>query len=240
MSLDIIYTSRLYRSSKLKDKITSTIDNPINTELVKQLESYIDETSLDTAENTLVELHDDDQSPEVNEDAANETVEDFETTDPHNENIFVDDDASDDTPTEDRTDDSDDVADDEDSDDDSLENVPGVILEGQELAGDYVEAATALYSTPKRAEFDGDVNVIKGTLNLREETSGVVRVSLDKNELWVYYNDDTNLNAVMVDVIDVIERAGYNFLKFNRLARSNNAIVFDVAKASTEVTEGGE
>lgn len=240
MSLDIIYTSRLYRSSKLKDKITSTIDNPINTELVKQLESYIDETSSDTTENTLVELHDDDQSLEVNDDAANETAEDFETNDPHNENIFVDDDASDDTPTEDRTDDSDDAADDEDSDDDSLENVPGVILEGQELAGDYVEAATALYSTPKRAEFDGDVNVIKGTLNLREETSGVVRVSLDKNELWVYYNDDTNLNAVMVDVIDVIERAGYNFLKFNRLARSNNAIVFDVAKASTEVTEGGE
>lgn len=236
MSLDIIYTSRLYRSSKLKDKITSTAADPINSELVKQLKSYIDETSSDPAENTLVELHDDDQSLEVNDDAANETVEDFETTDPHNENIFVDDDASDDTPAEDKTDDSDDVADDEDSDDDSLENVPGVILEGQELAGDYVEAATALYSTPKRAEFDGDVNVIKGTLNLRDETSGVVRVSLDKNELWVYYNDDTNLNAVMVDVIDVIERAGYNFLKFNRLARSNNAIVFDVAQASTEVT----
>ena len=32
----------------------------------------------------------------------------------------------------------------------------------------------------------------------------------------------------MIDVIEVLNAAGYTYLKFNRLARSNNAIVFDI------------
>jgi hypothetical protein len=73
-----------------------------------------------------------------------------------------------------------------------------------------------------------DATVIKGTLNAREDTSGVSRIEVKDSELWIYYNDDSNLNDKMVEVISVLNSTGYTYLKFNRLARSNNAIVFDV------------
>jgi hypothetical protein len=73
-----------------------------------------------------------------------------------------------------------------------------------------------------------DATVIKGTLNAREDTSGVSRIEVKDSELWIYYNDDSNLNDKMVEVISVLNSPGYTYLKFNRLARSNNAIVFDV------------
>ena len=54
------------------------------------------------------------------------------------------------------------------------------------------------------------------------------------HELWIYYNDDSNLNDKMIEVISVLNSTGYTYLKFNRLARSNNAIVFDILLNDTE------
>ena len=73
-----------------------------------------------------------------------------------------------------------------------------------------------------------DCETIKGTLNAREDTNGVIRLEVKDHELWIYFNDDVNLNDKMVEVISVLNSTGYTYLKFNRLARSNNAIVFDV------------
>lgn len=77
---------------------------------------------------------------------------------------------------------------------------------------------------------DLDLNVIKGTLNGREDTCGVNRISEKDNEVWMYYNDDINLNDKMTNVIEYIANAGFDNLEFNRLARSDNAIVFVVTK----------
>ena len=50
----------------------------------------------------------------------------------------------------------------------------------------------------------------------------------------------------MIDVIEVLNAAGYTYLKFNRLARSNNAIVFDISltvdpiKSEKEIEEDAE
>ena len=69
-------------------------------------------------------------------------------------------------------------------------------------------------------------NQIKGMLNFKDSTAGVNRTLVKENELWVYFNDDINLNNIMSDVIDTLNGSGYTYLEFNRLARSDNAMVF--------------
>lgn len=71
---------------------------------------------------------------------------------------------------------------------------------------------------------------IKDILESDEATAGVSRVVVrdDGSELWIYYQDRINLNRLMTLVVDSIESHGYDQLSFNRLARSDNAIVFEI------------
>jgi hypothetical protein len=100
----------------------------------------------------------------------------------------------------------------------------------------YVEESTAIYGEVTAAtdiddvEFDiaNEVNVIKGTLNGRAETAGIQRIAVDDKELWIYYEDKVNIGDIMVDVIEALNASAYTYLTFSRLARSNNAIVFDI------------
>ena len=50
----------------------------------------------------------------------------------------------------------------------------------------------------------------------------------------IHYNDSINLNNVMEPVISLLSNAGYSYLQFNRLARTENAIVFMINKSSSE------
>ena len=76
---------------------------------------------------------------------------------------------------------------------------------------------------------------IMGMLNAKDDTCGVIRISENQpNEAWIYYNDSTNLNDVMVPVIEQLNRPGYTYLSFNRLARSENAIVFIIIRNDTD------
>ena len=104
---------------------------------------------------------------------------------------------------------------------------PEPVAESTSVAGTPITASCCVIWTT----FDdvvGDCDTIKGTLNSIEATKGVSRLQVKDSELWIYYNDDVNLNDKMVDVIDVLNSTGYTYLVFNRLARSNNAIVFDI------------
>lgn len=76
---------------------------------------------------------------------------------------------------------------------------------------------------------ENNVESIKVMLNATEETEGVERVSLKDSELWIYYNDYTNLNNIMSPVIEFFARGSFTYLEFNRLARSTNAIVFQIS-----------
>lgn len=78
-----------------------------------------------------------------------------------------------------------------------------------------------------------EVESIKGTLNSQQLTCGVTRVAVKDDEVWCYYNDSVNLNEVMVEAIDLVSKAGYSYLEFNRLARSDNAIVFVISICKT-------
>lgn len=80
------------------------------------------------------------------------------------------------------------------------------------------------------------VESIKGTLNSQQLTCGVTRVAVKNDEVWCYYNYSVNLNEVMVEAIDLVSKAGYSYLEFNRLDRSYNAIVFVIIKNDTDRT----
>lgn len=96
-------------------------------------------------------------------------------------------------------------------------------------------SGTPLPTTDVTDHLDLEVESIKGTLNAKDDTSGVSRVGVkDDKEVWVYYNDNVNLNDVMVPVIEQMNASGYNYLEFNRLARSDNAVVFVVLREDTD------
>jgi len=117
-------------------------------------------------------------------------------------------------------------------------------LEGEEDPGDLGASTEPTPQEPVVANtVVTDVNItldinqlpgqLKGHLNLREETKGVNRIQIKEKELWVYYNDDVNLNDRMTPVLELLNAATYTYLQFNRLARSDNAIVFDFDRADT-------
>lgn len=96
-------------------------------------------------------------------------------------------------------------------------------------------SGTPLPTTDVTDNLDLEVESIKGTLNAKDNTSGVSRVGVkDDKEVWIYYNDSVNLNDVMVPVIEQMNASGYTYLEFNRLARSDNAVVFVVLREDTD------
>lgn len=80
----------------------------------------------------------------------------------------------------------------------------------------------------KHPAYEDAVIEIKGMLNADAKTAGVYRVQKKDDELWIYFKDSINLNNVMADVMDKLVAGSYAWLIFNRLARSDNAMVFDV------------
>lgn len=240
MSLERVYASKLYRVNKNKDSIKSAFENPINSQLVQQLFNQVDDKY-----KKLDDIKNDDVTPEMSKsdnpqadtsDAKSENSQSHSSpsisrhfSSPMNFESISD------TP-DDMTDADSDFADtaiDEDILDDTSDNVPDEtdndVEESVKISGNSVEAAKALYTnTEKTHDFKADCDVIKGTLNSRQDTTGVIRTTVKDNEIWLYYNDSTNLNNVMAQVIDVVSNAGYNYLEFNRLARSDNAIVFEI------------
>ena len=156
---DIIYSSKLYKNSKYKDNIKSAVENPVNLELVQQLNDYIEDDSEESFDVKFSDLTDDNE---------------------------VDFSLEDDFDIEERFSDDEDSMDELDSDDDSLAD-------------------------------DSDFEA--------SNCNGVVRISDDNDELWIHYNDKTNLNNIMEDVIEFMSE-NYEGYEFNRLARTENAIVF--------------
>lgn len=224
-----IYASKLYKSSTRKDKIKAAIENPINAELVAQLAEYLDEDyQQPDANNIKVDYSD---SVDNNSSSNDPSISFPSSGGPSgmiDDDIFEDGEGIDSEVDEGLTDDLGDETIDEidlpSDDDDNLDDEP-------------IEESTKVKATPVNAsscvslsEITGQ---IKGTLNLREDTNGVNRVLIKEDELWVHYNDDINLNNVMGDVIELLNSTGYTYLEFNRLARSANAIVFQICLNDT-------
>lgn len=228
--IDAIYGSKLYRASKRKDKIHAAFMHKSNSELVTQLKSYLDEPYQKYAEPARLE-----PDVEPTDPIADDTGDggepngggskgghsapshhaggggSFSMPDSLDPGFDEDFNPADNLVTVDDDDEIPEVADTPESE-------------------EPVEESENVYGSTNVAE---RADVIKGTLNGREDTKGVARIHVKDNEMWIYYSDDTNLNNIMTAVIEYLNASGYTDLEFNRLARSDNAIVFVI----NDVTE---
>lgn len=222
-----IFACKVYKSSNRKDKIKAAIQNPINSELVEQLRSYLDDEYLTTqyfpqeksTETKEVEVDTKSESPERDSSMSRTDFGSRSTSFNPGELDFENEEVDLDT-EESEVEDVDESEPEEDSE----------IEESTKVGGEPVKSATALYTSP-----EVDTNVltsaipqIKGTLNSREDTCGVDNIFVKDRELWIYYNDSVNLNNVMTIVIEILNSIGYYYLSFSRLARKDNAMVFDI------------
>lgn len=222
-----IYASKLYKSSKYKDKIRANIVNPVNTELVKQLSEYLSEEAVEDVIDAVpdVDNPNDAQSKDF-EKQVSVKHKSISTPKPDTRNIKNMSNSDPNASLDDTTEFEDDEVVDNDAES-GLEDSESNVDESSTVTGTPIEAC----------DFDiySRVDEIKGLLNSRQDTSSVNRILIKDNEFWVYYNDSINLNNVMGPAIELLNAANYYYLEFNRLARSDNAIVFQINLSPTQV-----
>ena len=224
----------MFKYSQHQDKILAAIQNPINSELVQQLSQYVDFSSIPK----LNDLPETKKSEELSHKTP-ETVSDNRHVvfNPKPvrfapKNLVEDNSKAENTSKEEQS------KNDEETNSKEIQENPSEDLKEDSVnsSSNIVLGQTVLYPNTcvcmnKLPEV---VNQIKSTLNLNSNTSGVNRVLVKDKELWIYYNDSINLNNVMGAVIELLNAANYNYLNFNRLARSDNAIVFEISVNDTD------
>lgn len=227
-----IFASKLYAASSRKDHIRAALSDPLNKELVQQLRSYLSE---DTKE-------------EISEPAQESFEEHYAAPDGWEEDEKPSSGHRVDTAPRSTTspsggsghlseswEDAEDLDLPDASGDDFEEGAPESNTAQDDAAApevqDNLPDETAEASTAITGVDEGQVSVPSDTelqelLKSQEQCSGVRKVSLQGDEIWVYYSDNINLNNVMEPTISAL--ASYPNIEFNRLARTYNAVVFTV------------
>lgn len=229
MSINAIYACKLYKASSRKDKIRAAAQNPLNSELVTQLNEYLDDEYQAANAEALSQKHADLEDVPENEEkirpsehsAAGGGGGHFSGG-----GDFGGGDAFGGEPDSSEPSLSEEVADAESAKLDEMDEV--AVGESTKVNKSTVTASSDIYVAD-------EVDAIIGLLNSREDTTGVCRGIVKDTELWLHYNDNTNLNNVMEPVIAVLNASNYNMLDFNRLARTENAIVFSISEGSRPV-----
>lgn len=213
----------MFKASSNKEKIIAALNSQVNQELVQQLTSYLDQPYKRLV---VQKLNQDNKSDEKKIDFSDE--ENLSMKDLHNDTSHSDErshasrsggfshlpdmnELSKDLP------DMDDVSDESDSTSQVDENESSSVEESTIINKSYVSSCTEI-----------PVDMIVDSLNTSSNTSGSVRGQIKEQEIWIYFNDDVNLNTKMSDVINFLVASGYSYLEFNRLARKDNAMVFDI------------
>jgi hypothetical protein len=238
-----IYASKLFKTSKRKDRIKAAVMAPSNLGLVQQLAEDLDD---EYKEELLEEQSKDKTSDSEDQSKENNEFDNFivdEDVDPENDLVTMNDigrssgvhkssKPSSPKSHEDHDDDSEHKEEKSKSDNpkpdkpktDTSDLIPESPANEKPKP---TESSTHVDQKENiKASFLSELNVLKDTLNSRQDTAGVTRIAQKEKELWIYYNDDVNLNDIMVDVIECIMKLDFNMIEFNRLARSDNAIVF--------------
>lgn len=229
--IDAIYSSKLYKASKRKSAIVAAANDPVNTELVTQLADALspiyqkEEYLVDKeAEQAKAEAE---KAREIEEDAKEE-IEDI-SSEPSKEPRSK---AS-------KSHIADEFRKAEKHEKEDANEIKEIASE--EKSEELVDNSTATTGEPITAtrlivtDMKQVVDQIKGLLNAEDGTAGVNRILVKDYELWIYYNDSINLNNVMANVIELLNAADYAYLEFNRLARSDNAIVFQILSKDTNI-----
>ena len=214
-----IFASKLYKASSRKGRIQAALVAPSNLALVQQLAENLDD-NYKTPEN----LGQESETKETSDLDLSEFASD-EKVDPSKDLMTMNDIPSHSSsfkgsPNNEK--DSSDAPNDSLEDDDVNELIPE--SPGNDMSTNEPEPAEA--STKIKANTLEELGMLKSTLNSRQDLSGVTRIAEKENEIWIYYNDDINLNNIMTNVIEYLMNNGYEHFEFNRLARSDNAIVF--------------
>ena len=204
-----IYASKVFQCSKRQTEIRNKIESSGNIELLQQLIGDLDE-EFQTVNTVAPELND---QKDTKESDSNQTDDSAETNEP-TKSPSVGQPVSF-TPSSEK----------EEPDDNSESEEPD--QEPEDKIQEPVEESTKIHVIP--------LDEIKGTLNHVADTAGVSRIEMKDHELWIFYNDEVNLNNIMTEVIELLNNTGYTYLSFNRLARSNNAIVFEISYNTTMV-----
>lgn len=244
-----IFASKLYQASNRKDRIHAALQSPSNLALVQQLSTSLDE-EYKTPEN-LGQV----EGQPLAEGENREGLFVDEEIDPEKDLVTVDDLASKmkgsssshsapshrsapSGPSDDKGPEGNDKP-----KADTSDLMPDSPMTEEPKKEEPAEASTKITSStdvkinPVPAEAL-DLNVLKATLNNREDLAGVTRVAQKEKEIWIYYRDEVNLNNIMVDVIEFIANTQeYKCFTFNRLARSDNAIVFEITLESYQYPE---
>lgn len=232
--LDVICSCKMFRNSRNKDNVLATLKNPTNSELVVQLQSYLDpqyrrKTEKPNTDDTKVvdkEFVSDDPTNAITDSSATtrKSALDFSEV---GETIPKTGEVTDEVPLSDPNSDEGDNTNADVQDDDGNVNSS-------------IAASTSLNSSIPVVSGDS----LKGLLNTSEDTEGVNRIRITDDEVWIYYEDKKNLNNIMGPVIELLSSANYCCLEFNRLARTDNAIVFQLypagSSSSTQVGESNE
>lgn len=215
----ILESSKLYRASsdERKRQIIQAASNPLNRQLMEQLVDYLD-PEYQTAEYV---------DPESDQHDNVDLSDDFDTADTDSAHGDVTEESSPDAPAANHTAIPDmemPIPDqpEESTDAESVEDLDAPPADAEEPPEEVISEAT---------DVDTDITVtLKEFLESDESTAGVSRISVreDANELWIYYQDRVNLNKIMSDVVEALHRSAYSSLEFNRLARTDNAIVFEL------------
>lgn len=229
-----IFASKFFKSSTRQDSIRAAINDPINTELVQQLSEYLDEEYRhpqlnDSAEESSkpsgTENTEDSKDVDVN---VNVSSTPSSTPAPHHADHHL----SDMMRAEGGEGGEPPVAETETTE---VKEESTDVEESTTVSAESVMASEIPQTNPVISIAD-QTDSIMGLLNCQESTAGVRLVSVkSENELWVYYKDSINLNNVMEPTIASLNSADYGHLNFNRLARTDNAIVFDITQSSKPV-----
>lgn len=249
-----IYASKFYKNNPRKDKIKAALQNPNNLQLVQQISDYLDEDykqyteeGQKAEEEKLEEVQT--VEPEVTEEPTSKSPSDennapksinkpSHTSKPSAEPIKeIKPNKSEKPEDKDEAADKEPAPAPEKSEEKKVEE--STIVEG--------ESVTASCYTPSKAEqvianIPDMVDEIAGLLNNHEDTKGVARIMIkeDNKEMWIHYEDSVNLNNVMSNVIMLLNASGYVHLIFNRLARTDNAVVFEIQPNVSVVVEQNE
>lgn len=236
MSIEKIYSSKLFLASTRKEAILAAIFNPKNQELVSQLESYLDTTNDKQTEDTTKNS---DTKSEENKETVKRVAryvgkrEKAEVSDKEQSEEILDDNFN----IKDKNSERD--AEPDVSDDDKPSITERLKEITKELEGTVTNQEQGLKAVTASNDYNDSnfdiVSAIKGLLNINDTTVGVNRITQKPDELWIYYDDKINLNNVMDYVIDSLNAAGYAYLEFNRLARSDNAMVFQILQDDTNI-----
>lgn len=218
-----IFASKLYKASPRKDKIKAALNNPVNEELVGQLAEYLDEDYRPQPELDISDMPDSDnpKSSDSEEPKASRLSggSSYGGGHPSGDGMVFEDKG------EEVNDGSESDVPNEDSE--SIETDDGPLELGNDIPDEDVETSTDI-EVEQELFTDRDVAGVRNLLENDPETLGVDRILAREDEVWLYYEDNINLNKVMSAVIEKVESSEWNNLEFNRLARSSNAIVFQI------------